>query len=86
MNTPNEYLKQINTIALKNIMAGAEKKADELYKELLHYCDQDKETFYVCRILIQELILELKINNGCKERIQYWLLVQNFLISKYKDK
>lgn len=87
MNIPNEYNKIItniaNEISIKEIMTGAEKKADDIIKELNLYCDGDKNTYFVARILIQEIIFELKLNNGTKERIQFWLLIQDFIIKKY---
>ena len=61
-----------------------EKKALDLYKEIDHYINNDYDTFVVCRILIQEIIFELKFNHGDKQRIQYWSLVQDQLIKKYK--
>lgn len=87
MNTPNNYKKIISNIAteisLTEIMTGAEKKATDIIKELDLYCDGDKNTYFVARILVQEIIFELKLNEGSKERIQFWLLIQDFIIKKY---
>lgn len=87
MNRPNQYKEIIaniaNKISLTEIMTGAEKKADDIMKELDLYCDGDKNTYFVARILIQEIIFELKLNEGKKERIQFWLLIQDFVIKKY---
>lgn len=85
MNTPNNYKKIISNIAteisLTEIMTGAEKKATDIIKELDLYCDEN--TYFVARILVQEIIFELKLNEGSKERIQFWLLIQDFIIKKY---
>jgi hypothetical protein len=66
-------------------MESAEKKAIDLYNEFNYYSNNDKDTFILSRILIQEIILELKFNNGDPKRIQYWTLVQDQLFKKYKN-
>lgn len=85
----NEYQKLVSEIAnkftnIEKIMDSSEKKAIELYKELDYYSNNDQDTFILSRILIQEIILELKFNNGDPKRIQYWNLVQDQLFKKYK--
>lgn len=86
----NEYQKLVSEIANKftaielNKVESSEKKCIELYQELDYYSNNDQDTFILCRILIQEIILELKFNNGDPKRIQYWNLVQDQLFSKYK--
>jgi len=85
----NNYQKIVSDIAdkftLKEVrMDSAEKKAIDLYKELDYYSDTDQDTFILCRILIQEIILELKFNKGDPKRIQFWQLVQDNLFNKFK--
>lgn len=86
----NEYQKLVCEIANKftyteKLMDSAEKKALDLYKEMDYYSDSDQDTFILCRILVQEIILELKFNQGDKQRIQYWTLVQDQLFRKFKS-
>jgi hypothetical protein len=86
----NEYQKLVSEIAnkftnIEKIMDSAEKKAIDLYGELDYYSNNDQDTFILSRILIQEIILELKFNNGDPKRIQYWNLVQDQLFKKYKN-